>query len=96
MSPQFVVEATFALPSRRLFVAHGQILAGRVKTGQRVIAPTGIDAPVYAIEFLLKSAADGQENVALCFRYRDEDQRAQWRDLELAGQIIDLEDIGAA
>jgi hypothetical protein len=95
VSTQFVVEGTFVLRSRSLFIAHGNIVAGRVKAGQRPLAPMELDAVVDAVEFLLRSAGDGREGVALCFRYRDEDQLARWQDLELAGQTIHLEDVGA-
>ena len=95
MRARFYVEATFRLPGRELFVAHGRILDGAVRNGQRVVAPTGLDARVDAVEFALISAADRRENVALCFRYGSEQELARWQELALAGQILELVDEAA-
>ena len=92
MGARFQVEQTFQLQSRRLFVARGNILDGAVQRGQRVVAPSGIDVPVDSVEFVSLSATKNREAVALCFRYRDDDQLAQWRSLSLAGQILELAD----
>jgi hypothetical protein len=94
MSAHFLVEDTFPLSSRRLFVVHGRIVDGTVRRGQRVRAPSGLDAPVEAIEFMLLSVSPGRENPALVFRYRDVDQLAQWQALGLVGQTLELEDGG--
>jgi hypothetical protein len=92
MSARFLVEDTFRIPSRQLFVAHGRILAGTISAGQHVTVPLGLDAPVDAIEWVLLSASEGRENPALCFRYRDEAELAQWQGLGLAGQTLELTD----
>ena len=92
MPARFQVYETFLLQSRGLFVAHGNVLDGAVRRGQRVVAPPGIDVPVDAVEFVLLSATEGRENVALCFCYRDVEQLAQWQSLQLAGQILELAD----
>lgn len=89
---QFLVEDTFTIASRGLFVAHGKILSGTVRRGQSVTAPPGLTVPVDALEFVLLSATEGRENVALCFRYRDEEELARWRRLSLAGQTLELTD----
>jgi translation elongation factor EF-Tu-like GTPase len=92
MPARFQVEDTFRSETRGLFVAHGRILDGTVRRGQRVVAPPGLPAPVDTVEFVLLSASEGRENVALCFRYRDDEQLAQWQSLGLAGQILELAD----
>jgi translation elongation factor EF-Tu-like GTPase len=94
MLAHFLVEETFSLSSRRLFVVHGRILDGVVRRGQRVRAPSGLDAPVEAIEFVLLSVNPGRENPALAFRYRDVAELARWQALGLAGQTLELADGG--
>ncbi len=92
MTARFLVNATFNLSSRAVFVVHGQVLEGAVRRGQRVRAPEGLDAEVEQIEFVLISAQKGRENPALVFRYRDETQLARWQSLSLEGQTLVLED----
>ena len=94
MSAHFLVEDTFRLARREIFVVHGRIVDGAVRSGQRVRAPSGLDAPVEAIEFVLLSVSPGRENPALVFRYRDVDELARWQALGLAGQTLELEDGG--
>ena len=95
MSAHFLVEDTFRLARREIFVVHGRIVHGAVQRGQRVRAPSGLDAPVETVEFVLLSASEGRrENPALVFRYRDMDQLARWEALGLAGQTLELEDGG--
>ncbi|MEA2761524.1 MAG: hypothetical protein QOD47_808 [Gemmatimonadaceae bacterium] len=94
MSAHFLVEDTFRLASREIFVVHGRIVDGAVQRGQHVRVPSGLDAPVEAIEFVLLSASEGRENPALVFRYRDMDQLARWQALGLAGQMLELQDGG--
>jgi len=95
MTARLLVEGSFALPSRRLFVAHGRILDGILRIGQRVRAPSGLDAPVAAVEFVLLSATAGRENPALAFAYQSEDQLSRWQALTLAGRTLELEDDNA-
>ncbi len=92
MNAQFFVEATFRLSSRKVFVAHGRILQGTVRPGQRVMQPEGLDAPVSDIGFLLISIKEGRENPTLSFQYETEDQAARWEALSLAGKTLELED----
>jgi translation elongation factor EF-Tu-like GTPase len=92
MSARFLVEDTFCLASREMFVVYGRIVDGTVKRGQRVRAPSGLDAPVEAIEFVLFSVSPGRENPALVFRYRDMEELARWQGLGLAGQTLELAD----
>jgi hypothetical protein len=100
MKARFLVEDTFVLASRGIFVVHGKILDGTVRRGQRVRAPRGVDAPIDSVEFLLLSADEGsensalrfRENPALAFRYRDEVQLAAWQALALKGQTLELGD----
>jgi translation elongation factor EF-Tu-like GTPase len=89
---QFLVEDTFTIASRGIFVAHGKILSGTVRRGQHVAVPLGLTVPVDEVAFVLLSATEGRENVALCFRYRDEEELAQWRRLSLTGQTLELTD----
>ena len=95
MSARFRVEDTFHIQTRSLFVAHGRILAGTIRAGQRVVAPTGLHAPVDSVEWVLLSATEGRENPALCFKYQNERELAQWLALDLAGQTLELTDSGA-
>ena len=95
MPARFRVEDTFQIPTRSLVVAHGQILAGTVRAGQRAVSSNGFDAPVGAIELVLLSATDGRENAALCFEYRNELELAQWLALGLIGQTLELTDARA-
>src|SRR4051812_23580063 len=83
MFAHFLVEETFSVSSRESFVVHGRIVDGVVRRGQRVRAPSGLDAPVEAIEFVLLSVSPGRENPALVFRYRDVDKLARWQALDL-------------
>jgi len=92
MPARFLVEDTFRLSNRGVFVVHGRIVEGAIRPGQRVRAPSQLDAPVDGVEFVLLSASDGCENPALTFRYSDEAQLARWQALQLAGQIVELED----
>ena len=92
MPARFRVENTFNVRIRSIFVAHGQVVAGTVRAGQHGISPVGLDAPVDAIEWVLLSAREGRENPALCFKYRDEAELAQWQTLGLAGQTLELTD----
>jgi hypothetical protein len=94
MFAHFLVEETFSVSSRESFVVHGRIVDGVVRRGQRVRAPSGLDAPVEAIEFVLLSVSPGRENPALVFRYRDVDELARWQALGLTGQTLELEDGG--
>ena len=90
MSARLVVEGTFRLRSRAMFVVHGRILAGFLRAGQRIVAPPGLDAPVAAVEHV-RTATGRRENPAACFEYRDDDQLAAWEALDLVGQTIELE-----
>jgi translation elongation factor EF-Tu-like GTPase len=92
MPARFQVEDTFKIASRRVFVAHGKVLAGTVRRGQHVVVPPGLSAPVDAVESVLLSATEGRANVALCFRYNTEEDLAQWRSLGLIGQTLELTD----
>ena len=94
MPAKFLVEDTFKLTSRGIFVAHGKILAGTVRRGQHVVVPPSLTARVDAVEFVLLSATEGRENVALCFRYRDDEELARWRGLGLGAQTLELADSG--
>ena len=90
MPARFQVDDTFEITSRRLFVAHGTTLAGTVHPGQRVVVPSGLNVPVDAVESVLLSATEGRANVALCFRYRTDEELAQLQSLDLAGQTLEL------
>jgi len=92
MAARFRVEDTFEIASRGIFVAHGEILAGTVRSGQHVVTPPGLSAPVDAVESALLSATGGRANVALCFRYRDREELARWQGLTLAGRTLELTD----
>jgi translation elongation factor EF-Tu-like GTPase len=92
MPARFQVEDTFEIASRRIFVAHGKVLTGTVHRGQQVVVPSGLSAPVDAVESVLLSATEGRENVALCFRYHGDEDLAQWQSLGLAGQTLELTD----
>jgi hypothetical protein len=92
MTARFLVEQSFPLRSRQLFVVHGQILDGVLRIGQSVRAPQGIDAPVAGVEFALLSATEGRENPALTFRYGSDAQLARWQALALGGATLELED----
>ena len=92
MSARFRVADTFDVRVRSLFVAHGQIVTGAIRVGQRVISPAGLEAPVAAIEVVLLSATEGRENPALGFKYRDDAELARWQGLGLAGQTLELTD----
>ena len=92
MPARFQVEDTFDIASRGIFVAHGTILHGTVRPGQRVVVPSGLSAPVDAVESGLLSATERRENVALCFRYRADEELARWQSVALAGQILELTD----
>ena len=92
MPARFQVEDTFEIASRGIFVAHGTILVGTVCRGQRVVVPSGLNAPVDAVESVLLSATERRENVALCFRYHGDEELAQWQSLSLAGRILELTD----
>ena len=85
-----MVEGTFIVPSRRLFVVHGQIVEGAVRTGQLVVQPVGLAAPVHAVESVLLAASTGRANPALGFEYRDEGELSQWQALELQGETLEL------
>jgi len=92
MPARFRVQDTFEIASRQIFVAHGEILAGTLRRGQHVVAPLGLSAPVDAIESVLLSGTEGRANVALCFRYRDRGELAQWQSLALTGRTLELTD----
>ena len=92
MTAQFLVEETFHLDSRGVFVVHGRILEGTVRRGQRVRAPVELDAPVDEVGFVLLSATEGRENPSLAFKYRDQAQLARWQALGLTGKTIELDD----
>lgn len=92
MPARFAVEGTFQVVSRGLFVVYGRIADGTVRMGQRVRAPSGIDATVSAVEFVLLSATQGRENPALGLRYRDAGELARWQALNLTGQTLELEE----
>ena len=47
-----------------------------------------------AVECVLLSASEGRENMALCFRYRDDGELAQWQNLALAEKTLELVDAG--
>lgn len=88
---RFLVENTFPVTSRGVFVVQGSILGGVVHPGQRVKAPAGIDAPVDAIELVLVSATETRDVPGLTFRYRDAAELARWQALDLKGQALELE-----
>ena len=90
MTARFLVQDTFAIARRRLWVASGEILDGTVRRGQRIIAPAGVDDPVSAVEPILVSATTGESRTALCFEYRDEAALARWRRLAWAGVTLEL------
>jgi len=92
MPARFLVEDTFRLSSRGVFVVHGRIVEGTIRVGQRVRAPWQLDAPVHSVEFVLLSASEGRENPALVFKYSDEAQLARWQALPLTGETLELED----
>lgn len=90
MSARFLVEGTFQVRSRRLFIVHGQVLDGTVRVGQVVERPDGLGAAVRAVKFALLSAREGRENPALGFEYRDENELVRWQALALRGKTLEL------
>lgn len=90
MKAGFRVHGTFTLSSRSMFVVHGEITSGQVRSGMRVQHPAGLDVPVEGIDSVLLSASEGQEESALTFRYGDEAQLERWRGLRLEGQELQL------
>ena len=90
MSARFLVEDTFTVPSRHLFVVYGQVVDGAVRAGHVVERPGGLEAPVRAVEFVLLSAGERRENPALGFEYRDEGELTRWQALELPGKVLEL------
>ena len=89
MNAQFLAKESFVIESRCIFVIHGEILAGTIRAGQRALS-RGFDARVDAVESVLLSAATGQAAAALCFRFLDQSQLAQWQGLDLHEAIFDL------
>ena len=92
MTARFLVEDSFPVRSRRIFVVHGQILDGVLRIGQRVRTPLGLDVPVSGVEFALLSATAGRENPALTFTYESDAQLARWQALAMAGETLELAD----
>jgi len=90
MPGRFLVEGTFSLAGRSLFVAHGQLSEGTVVARECVTAAGGVRATISAVEFVLLSAVEGRENLALCFRFRDEAELARWRQAILPGETLDI------
>lgn len=90
MPGRFLVEDTFFMKPRGVFVAHGQLLDGTVAAGERVTAPGGVSASIAAVEFVLLSATEGRENLALCFRVRAEGELARWRQAIRAGETLEI------
>jgi hypothetical protein len=90
MPGRFLVEETFSLAARGLFVAHGQLVEGTVVARECVTAAGGVRATIGAVEFVLLSAVQGRENLALCFRFRDEAELARWRQAILPGEMLDI------
>ncbi|HEX6749797.1 MAG TPA: hypothetical protein VF092_21070 [Longimicrobium sp.] len=91
-SARFRVNGVFSLRSRSIFVVHGEITEGTVRIGQRVLSPEALDAPVHALEFVLVSATTGQDDLALVFRFPDEETLARWTAAVEVGMEIVLED----
>jgi hypothetical protein len=91
MPARLLVEGTFRLRSRELFVVHGRILQGFLRVGQHVVRPVGFDAPVVAIE-RVRTTSDRRENPAACFAYHDDAELTRWEQLGLVGQTIELDE----
>lgn len=60
----------------------------------RSIPRRSSDVPVRSIEYVLLSATERRENVALAFEYHDAAQLAAWEALALPGLTLELEEGG--
>ena len=90
MPGHFQIEDTFPLASRQRFVGHGKIGVGTVGHGEVATNSQGFNEPIAAVEFVLLSAAEGRENVALCFRYQDVAELGRWQTLVRRGTVLEV------
>jgi hypothetical protein len=80
------VRGSFVLSSRSLFVIHGSILSGTVRSGMVVASPPGIDVPIHSVEVV--DSPGGRADVGLAFLYRNPEQTAQWQAVPLENAVL--------
>jgi len=85
--PTFRVKGVATIRARSMFFCHGDVLDGKVTVGQRVTAPTGVP-PVAAIEFALLSEPTRHSELALGFRFENEDELTRLKRLLALGTKV--------
>jgi hypothetical protein len=89
---KFLVNSTFALERRRLFVLAGSITEGQIRAGMIVNVPLNsslsIAEQIQSIEFIRRT--DGREDVCLCIAYESSDELEMWKALNLQNEMLDV------
>lgn len=86
----FLVRGILILGTRSLFIVRGTVVTGAVRAGQRVLAVSGMDAPVVGVESRLLDVNGGAAQTALTFHYAKQAQLAQWKAIVTEGMTLSL------
>lgn len=93
MPALFNANASFSIPSRRLFVISGDIVSGVVKKGMsikvRIKSSLAISLPIEGVEIVTKK--EGSE-IGLTTVCRDADELSMLLGLKISGEQIEIED----
>ncbi len=92
---RLLVRRVFSIPARRYFVLAGEILEGTLIAG--AVASVQGDEGVFAervesVESLTVHASAGDSQIALTFRYSNEDELARWQGSVAEGSIVAVAD----
>ena len=94
MPARFNAKASFAIPSRRLFVISGDILSGVVKKGMtmkvRVNSSSVLSLPIEGVEFVTKKEGSEVGLTTLC---RDAEELSLLQSLNIGDGQIQIEDV---
>jgi hypothetical protein len=93
MPALFNAKASFAIPSRRMFVISGDIVSGAVKKGMtmkvRMNSSLALTLTIEGVEFVTKK--EGSE-VGLTVLYHGADELSMLQGLNIGGEQIEIDD----